>query len=408
MVKENLLYDCDVKKFAVRGFIRDLLLNNIDNVKCIWNMRKALNIDFNPNTVMVVMIDNYYSKTYNKSEIQRRNLRLNVLHILEEVCSENAALTANIGEDIFVIVFESENYPEISIYQAKKLGNYLQNIIRKKANISVSIGIGRRYKEIQNLYLSFKEAMVASKYKFFLGENQVIHIDDINPYSENLQLFSSELESIIVSKVLNCDKTAVKKIIDDIFEDISLKSTNPVFLKTRFIEILNNIIRISLRTGVDQEKLATIDCDAFNKIINSDTMGDLKIQVTNLLINIISVIFKEKQGADLQVYQKAIEFIDKNYKKQISLEDVAKHVHISPSHFSRGFKEFTGINFIDYVTKKRIEEAKKLLLTTNLNIGEVGLMVGYDDPNYFGRVFKNMVGMPPSKFKVKSSLYNKS
>lgn len=63
------------------------------------------------------------------------------------------------------------------------------------------------------------------------------------------------------------------------------------------------------------------------------------------------------------------------------------------------------MNFIEYLTKVRINEAKKLLSTTDLSIKEVSSQVGYQDSSYFGRVFKNVEGVPPSKFKVDNQVY---
>ncbi|MGI6703748.1 MAG: helix-turn-helix transcriptional regulator [Clostridia bacterium] len=108
---------------------------------------------------------------------------------------------------------------------------------------------------------------------------------------------------------------------------------------------------------------------------------------------------------NLQVFEEALEYIERNFANDITLEDVSEHVHISTYYFSHGFKRFTGITFKEHLTKTRIKEAKRLLLTTDLTIGEVARQVGYDDPNYFSRVFKNIEGIPPSKFKMSKKVH---
>ena len=124
-----------------------------------------------------------------------------------------------------------------------------------------------------------------------------------------------------------------------------------------------------------------------------------------IICGVIEEISQDRKSMNLQVFEEALGYIDRNFTKTIMLEDVAGHVHISTYYLSHGFKRFTGITFKEYLTKTRIKKAKKLLLTTDLSIGEIAKRVGYDDPTYFSRVFKNTEGIPPSKFKMSKKAY---
>jgi len=92
-------------------------------------------------------------------------------------------------------------------------------------------------------------------------------------------------------------------------------------------------------------------------------------------------------------------YIDANFHRDISLEEVSRATGLSPQYFSRFFKEETGENFIDYLTRVRITEAKRLLKDQKLSIKEVSYQVGYNDPNYFSKIFKKVTGLSPSGFK---------
>lgn len=93
-------------------------------------------------------------------------------------------------------------------------------------------------------------------------------------------------------------------------------------------------------------------------------------------------------------------FIINNYNKPIGLNDVANFLHINPSYFSHLFKQITGCTFKNYLTQLRIEKATDLLLNSSLTINQISRQVGYEDSNYFSRVFKKMTGSPPSFFKI--------
>ncbi len=111
--------------------------------------------------------------------------------------------------------------------------------------------------------------------------------------------------------------------------------------------------------------------------------------------NIITKKDKQASGA----IAKAKAFIEDNYKKDISLEDVSRKVDISSYYFSKLFKEETGENFIEYLTNIRITNAKKLLQNRDLSIKNICADTGYSDPNYFSRIFKKLVGVTPTEYR---------
>ena len=92
-------------------------------------------------------------------------------------------------------------------------------------------------------------------------------------------------------------------------------------------------------------------------------------------------------------------YIQANYSRDISLDEVSREVNISPYYFSKIFKEDVGEGFVEYLTKIRMDRAKELLTTTEYSRKEICSMVGYADPNYFSRTFKKNVGVTPTEYK---------
>ena len=101
----------------------------------------------------------------------------------------------------------------------------------------------------------------------------------------------------------------------------------------------------------------------------------------------------------MSVIETAKEYIQNNYSKDISLDEVSKAANISPYYFSKIFKEDTGEGFVEYLTRIRMDKAKELLTTTECSMKEICAMVGYADPNYFSRSFKKNVGVTPTEYK---------
>jgi AraC-like DNA-binding protein/ligand-binding sensor protein len=134
----------------------------------------------------------------------------------------------------------------------------------------------------------------------------------------------------------------------------------------------------------------------------------LKNDLQNLSILVLrdKVDFRsEVSGSGVQNQQKqaivarAQEFIRKNYNLVLTLSDVAGAVYLSPNYFSTIFKEITGQNFSIYLNAIRIQEGKKLLRETTLPVKQIVQMVGFEDYNYFNRVFKKSVNLPPATYR---------
>jgi two-component system response regulator YesN len=98
--------------------------------------------------------------------------------------------------------------------------------------------------------------------------------------------------------------------------------------------------------------------------------------------------------------QSTIQYIEKNFRqKGLKLQDIADSVYLSPNYLSYLFKKIVGINLWDYVTKLRMEEGKRLLLTTEKRRYEISDEIGYESPEHFSKIFKKHFGVNPSELK---------
>lgn len=94
----------------------------------------------------------------------------------------------------------------------------------------------------------------------------------------------------------------------------------------------------------------------------------------------------------------AIRYMEEHYMEEITLEELARYIGLSPQHFSKIFKDDIGLNYIEWLTRLRIDVAKRLLSDGGMSVKEVCYLVGYNDPNYFSRIFRKTEGMSPSAY----------
>ncbi len=100
------------------------------------------------------------------------------------------------------------------------------------------------------------------------------------------------------------------------------------------------------------------------------------------------------------ILEEAFSFIQQNYKKPITMEDVANHLKISPFYLSHIFNQKSDLSFNTYLNNIRLEQALLLLKDPKVNISEVSYAVGYDDNHYFSRIFKKKFGVTPSQARM--------
>ncbi|WP_286184043.1 DNA-binding response regulator [Clostridium sp. CCUG 7971] len=153
-----------------------------------------------------------------------------------------------------------------------------------------------------------------------------------------------------------------------------------------------------------------ISCGVYEYLIKSDIRPK---ELKELLDRIDSNIKNDKEeeiltnkNSDIESIQskkyskaidKAIEYIELNYKEHISLSIISKYVYLSPEYFSRLFKEEVGENFITYLTLYRMKKAEYLIKNTDMKIAQISNEVGYSNSGYFSKSYKKYKGVSPDE-----------
>ncbi len=164
--------------------------------------------------------------------------------------------------------------------------------------------------------------------------------------------------------------------------------------------LLNNSIHT---VGVISEVIAL-----FEKIIHELNMNKplSKHMLTANLMELLTLLGRKLQNKDKrwkvdqhEDINNIIQSMHEQYNENLSMEDFAKMCSLSIYRFIHKFKAVTGTTPNQYITSIRINEAKRLLSETSFNVQEVASVVGYHNPLYFSRVFRKVVGLPPSSYK---------
>ncbi|MCT4631678.1 MAG: response regulator [Firmicutes bacterium] len=201
-------------------------------------------------------------------------------------------------------------------------------------------------------------------------------------------------------KMLSDEKGNIKRQINNILNE----DTIITFVKDSIYIIYYGEIedKKSIETILDKLSCNYFDfyiSDLSNKDANIKTLLDeLNRKMEASLSTDETMSQEEIQG----ISKKIIRYIEDNYHKKISLNDIGNIVYMHSTHVSKVFKKETGINISDYIVNYRIKMAKELLCDPKYKVYDVAYKVGFKGPKYFVRVFKAKTGMTPSQFRKKN------
>lgn len=134
--------------------------------------------------------------------------------------------------------------------------------------------------------------------------------------------------------------------------------------------------------------------DVWSEELTADFIREILICLTRLSGDVY-----EKEHINRTAVSRAVKYISESFSSELSLGELSQKFALSPSHFSRQFKAFTGFGVSEYITLVRIKNAEALLMTTNCSITEIAAKCGFNSSSYFTAVFRRVRGVTPMEIK---------
>ena len=159
------------------------------------------------------------------------------------------------------------------------------------------------------------------------------------------------------------------------------------------------LVRKALVLGVNDYILKPVRPREIINIVNNIIVN---YKINNKGENTDNKSIIEEYKEEISPIDKALKYIDENFKDNINLNTIADKCNLSSCYFSKLFKREVGVNFSQYLKNKKIQHAKKLLKTTEIPILNIAIDLGFEDCGYFIRVFKNIEGITPKKYREKN------
>lgn len=219
-----------------------------------------------------------------------------------------------------------------------------------------------------------------------------------NTSAKPFYLYESEKELLI--KVKNRDIIGAKSILNDLLGHAFFSYGGDIdIIKSRVLELCILLSRAAVEGGADYNKAIYLNRKSISELNKIENIENLSYWLIIILDTFTDTVFYSEDPNSHSTIQKAIVYINENYKENINLDIVAKFVHLNSSYFSTIFKKEMGLSFSNYLNKIRIERSKILLKNTDYSIRNIAFEVGFEDHSYFTKLFKNLTKMTPKEYK---------
>jgi len=217
---------------------------------------------------------------------------------------------------------------------------------------------------------------------------------------EEILAYSLEKEKELQHAIAIGDKKLSQKLLNEILGHIYFASGNNFeLIRARILELVVILSRAALEGGADIKQIFGLNFQYIRQINRFRNIEELTLWLSRIMERFTDHVFNLTNIKHKDVIFKSIDYIRKNYMRKITLYEVAACVYLSPSYFSKIFKQEIEMSFNTYLNHIRIEMSKKLLADPSIAIVDVANIVGFEDQSYFSKVFKKMTGQSPKKFR---------
>lgn len=247
------------------------------------------------------------------------------------------------------------------------------------------VGISSCYGLLADVKTAYDEALVARKIAFVKGRNYYQYEDNKRIATDLPEYFC---EQFVQRFPTNKYEESYKELQNLYFQTVHDK-----------VDVDKMIVCINQIQEQLKAKYPNSIQEALQPLMysNLDAYREKEKQWMPEIRSSLKVQFDTDKNHDK--IHKALDYIKANYCSELNMAMVSNHVSMNYSLFSIAFKEYTGVNFVNYLKLIRIEEAKRLLEETDDKVLDISKKVGYENEKHFMKTFKKMCGVSPTEYR---------
>ena len=318
---------------------------------------------------------------------------------LTDLCKQNpSCFGINLFPNRFFTLYFSQN--EYVEQEAMALLEE-QIALASKHGYCAFAGLSREYTYIEETFNAYHEAMKSTELAASRRSESVIVFDThlVEP-TLSRHIIDREFITKITDSILKFDYDEANNYIREMFQQRHEDFTSSSYLyKSALFKLLYRV-ESALSDSANLHNLMDMDKMFYQRAVLDVSTQELIFRRT--VHQLINHLKKDKLLVIPDAIIQAKDYISKNYKSKITLDDIAQHVCLNSSYLSSLFSKHVGTSCVDYLNSIRIQKAEVMLQNTNLFVYEIAYNVGFKTVEHFSRVFKKQTGRTPDSYRQRS------
>ncbi|WP_245975992.1 helix-turn-helix domain-containing protein [Paenibacillus prosopidis] len=313
-------------------------------------------------------------------------------------------LEAAVIDESRIIAEELPDKKIVAIVCTKNPGEWLIELlngmilteVNHRFDLEYKVSLGHWVQQFKDVHHSYVEAQILMKYGYFLPEVSMINdVNLLNREKSNQEIPHSILlkfKEKLQARNLKSVVAALDNLIEPMKEGMySADYCHFILLNT--VSVYSDYLK-----SVRYKQADSVRMDIHKQYTSIYSINGFREWLVQSITEFISHMEKRSDDRNMESIEAVKEYISKHLSEELSLDTVAAKVYISPKYLSKIFKEEIGINYTDYVTKKRMEKALELMATNNMTVEQIANTVGYGTSAYFIKKFKEINGCTPKTY----------
>ena len=351
--------------------------------------------------VLYLEVDDFKQITEKYSPKNKQLLLLNIRNIVQEhLDGKQSGYIVPVDECRFAVIMTLRNGNSImpNRKDLMEIINSMVGELKQRLGLSFTVGVGSTVDTICELEVSYKSAVDAARLKFKLGKGQIIRAEDQITSQGTLEFHVDNLRKDIKNLLISGCDNDIKKFVDNVAIPQDKHFTEP-YIQFVCISIVNFTQLVLIDMGESFSSVFDNENQLYEKLSHIETIIDIRMWLKNVLEAVHGFIRQKGSIRSKKIADRIQILIEENYARDLSIDDIAHEVDLSPSYMSYTFKQETGKNIIEYLNGLRIEKAMELLKNPEIKIYQISEMVGYKSTSYFCMLFKGKTNITPKEYR---------
>lgn len=329
-----------------------------------------------------------------------------ILHMIDEMINHDFQegrseyINSTVNSGIMTIL----NYPpqerETVGPSVERTHRKILQELEKFRGFHLTVGVGAEKGSLSEAAETIREAAYAVKCREKAGLDRVIFYEKLRYQPVDIEPMLEESRRELGNMVASLDYEALRGQVTKCagaIQEVAFGS--PVSMYDYLEAVVEIIAQAMKRNQIEEAVIDKLKSDVNRQMDYYVNGGEMTYRVLQTIRQCFEQLLSERKNRSQRPIRMAREYIEQHYSQQVSLEEVAEAIGLSPAYLSTMFKKEMGISFSDCLISCRMEAARDLLKNSDLSMAEIAEQVGYADAKYFSKTFHKVVGLKPSVYR---------